>query len=219
VNDAVSEHRQSIGDAWIESGVHHFERGLGNNAQMETRDWSDPDFDPSKGPIMVRVGTVEELFNPIDPQPLNLRDLDTEIADWIGEWAEEQHGNVPIVLKIVVSDESAGGREGLVAAGIKNHFAYRKWASGRKLSRLWRDGRISLVIGLTALVSLTTASRLINSTNVSAFAGLIREGLAVAGWVAMWRPMEIFLYEWWPLRREVRNLQRISEAEIVFARR
>ena len=21
------------------------------------------------------------------------------------------------------------------------------------------------------------------------------------GWVAMWRPLEIFLYDWWPVRR------------------
>ena len=192
---------------------------MGNNAPMETRDWTDRDFDPSKGPILVRVSTVEELFNPIDPQPLNIRDLDTEIADWIGEWAEEQHGSLAITLKIVVSDDSAAGREDLVAAGIKNHFAYRKWAAGRKLSRLWRDGRISLLIGLTALITLTTASRLIETKNTGAFLRLLQEGFAVAGWVAMWRPMEIFLYEWWPLRREVRTLQRISESEIVFARR
>jgi hypothetical protein len=27
-----------------------------------------------------------------------------------------------------------------------------------------------------------------------------RESLTIAGWVAMWRPMQIFLYDWWPLR-------------------
>jgi hypothetical protein len=28
---------------------------------------------------------------------------------------------------------------------------------------------------------------------------IIRQGLMVAGWVAMWRPMEIFLYAGWPV--------------------
>ena len=43
---------------------------------METIDWSDRDADPSSGPILVKVPTVEQLFNPIDPQPFDRRDLD-----------------------------------------------------------------------------------------------------------------------------------------------
>jgi len=183
---------------------------------METRDWTDRDFDPSKGPILVKVATVEQLFNPIDPQPFNIRDLDVEVADWIGEWAEEQRDQASITITVMVADGSAAAREELVADGIRNHFAYRKWATSRRLSRLWRDGRISLVIGLTALVTLTTASRLIVNSGGNAWLSLLREGLAVAGWVAMWRPMELFLYEWWPIRRELRTFQRLSEATVTF---
>ena len=41
------------------------------------------------------------------------------------------------------------------------------------------------------------------------------EGLIILGWVALWRPMEIFLYEWWPILRE-RNLYRhLATAEVV----
>ena len=28
--------------------------------------------------------------------------------------------------------------------------------------------------------------------------GLIKESLIISGWVALWRPLEIFLYDWWP---------------------
>jgi hypothetical protein len=183
---------------------------------MEPRDWTDRAFDPSKGPILVRVATVEQLFNPIDPQPFNLRDLDVEVADWIGEWAEEQRGHGEITIKVLIADDSAADSEELVAEGIRNHFAYRRWATARLLSRLWRDGRISLAIGLAALVALSAASRLVVSNSGNAYVSLLREGLAVAGWVAMWRPMEIFLYEWWPIRRELRTFQRLADARVVF---
>jgi hypothetical protein len=38
---------------------------------------------------------------------------------------------------------------------------------------------------------------------LAAFAGrpglsITSEGLLILGWVAMWRPVEIFLYDWWP---------------------
>jgi hypothetical protein len=42
------------------------------------------------------------------------------------------------------------------------------------------------------------------------------EGLIILGWVALWRPMEIFLYEWWPIRRERRACRRLAEANVIF---
>ena len=32
----------------------------------------------------------------------------------------------------------------------------------------------------------------------------------IGGWVALWRPLEIFLYEWWPIRNEARLYDRLS---------
>ena len=183
---------------------------------METRDWTDRAFDPSTGPILVQIDTIEHLFNPLDPQPLNLRDLDAEIADWITNWAEEQHDEKSLNIEIVVADHSATGREKQVAAGIHNHFAYRRWAAGRRLSRLWRDGRISLVIGLVVLASFTLLSELLDSPNSGAVLRVIRQGLVVAPWVAMWRPMEIFLYLWWPVRAERRTFDKLAEATVSF---
>ncbi len=184
---------------------------------MQSRDWNDRSFDPSTGPIQVRVDTVEQLFNSIDPQPLNLRDLDAEIAEWITEWAEEQqHRRLPISIRVIVNDNSAHGRESLIIDGMHNHFAYRRWASGRQLSKLFREGRMSLAIGLVVMATLTTVTRLIEAPSNSAFIDLVQEGLAVAPWVAMWRPMEIFLYEWWPIRAELRTFDRLAESEIAF---
>ncbi|MGH9221520.1 MAG: hypothetical protein ACRD1W_19605 [Vicinamibacterales bacterium] len=42
------------------------------------------------------------------------------------------------------------------------------------------------------------------------FGGLASESLLIGGWVAMWRPLEIFLYEWWPIRAEARLFDRLS---------
>src|SRR6185436_19737102 len=35
-------------------------------------------------------------------------------------------------------------------------------------------------------------------------------GFPDRGWVAMWRPLEVFLYDWWPIRADARLLQRLS---------
>jgi hypothetical protein len=55
---------------------------------------------------------------------------------------------------------------------------------------------------------------------VTAFKGdalwttVLREGLTILGWVAMWRPVEIFLYEWWPILEQQRTCERIAGLDI-----
>jgi hypothetical protein len=39
---------------------------------------------------------------------------------------------------------------------------------------------------------------------------ILREGFLIGGWVAMWRPIEIFLYDWWPIRAEARLFDRLG---------
>jgi len=34
------------------------------------------------------------------------------------------------------------------------------------------------------------------------------------GWVAMWKPLEILLYDWWPVLRDIRLYRRISELPV-----
>jgi hypothetical protein len=33
--------------------------------------------------------------------------------------------------------------------------------------------------------------------------------------VANWRPLEIYLYDWWPIRRRIRLYERIAGAQVV----
>ena len=53
-------------------------------------------------------------------------------------------------------------------------------------------------------------SDLVGSVSQSRFVEVFREGLLIVGWVAMWRPLEVFLYDWWPIRAEVRLFERLS---------
>ena len=43
---------------------------------------------------------------------------------------------------------------------------------------------------------------------------IVRESLLIGGWVAMWRPLEVFLYDWWPIRAEARLGDRLSEMPV-----
>ena len=84
-------------------------------------------------------------------------------------------------------------------------------ASRRKLRELFRRGRISLVIALAFLAaSIAVGDAVAGYLGESRLSEVIREGFLIGGWVAMWRPLEVFLYDWWPIRAEGRLLQRLS---------
>jgi hypothetical protein len=182
---------------------------------MEQRNWPRSHDELQATPIQVRVATVEQIFNPMDPTPLEDRSLNPEVADWIEEWAEDLDRDQPITLEVMVADQRLAGREEAIATGIHNHFEYREWQSARQLSKLMREGRLSLVIGVAAIFGFNGAAHVIGrSTNP--LLEVLHEGLLVVGWVSMWKPMEIFLYSWWPIRREVRACRRLAEADVTF---
>ena len=57
-------------------------------------------------------------------------------------------------------------------------------------------------------------TRIIAPDEAGAARSIAREGLTIGGWVAMWRPMEIYLYDWWPLWRRVALQRRLCHMKV-----
>jgi len=76
------------------------------------------------------------------------------------------------------------------------------------------SGVLRLLTGLIFLAACLAMSRFLVGAGTGTFSTLARESLAIAGWVAMWRPMEIYLYDWWPLRRRERILKKLSQIPV-----
>ena len=70
---------------------------------MEQRNWPRTHDELNESPIQVRVATVEGIFNPMDPTPLDERSLNQEVADWIEEWAEDFDKDHEITVEIYVA--------------------------------------------------------------------------------------------------------------------
>jgi len=166
---------------------------------------------PGSGVIEVRVAELRQLFNSIDPSPFRERDLDPRAEAFIVDWARELPHDAPLALLVHLeracgpADEAA-----MLADAIHEYFAQRALGSRRQLRELFRRGRISLAIAVVFLAVALAASDLIGSISERRFAAVFREGLLIGGWVAMWRPLEVFLYDWWPVRADIRLFERLS---------
>jgi hypothetical protein len=162
--------------------------------------------------IEVRVAELRQLFNAIDPSPFRQRDLDPRAEEFIVDWARDLDLDKPWAL-VVHLDRPAGRADeaATLREAIHEYFGQRALASRRRLRELFRRGRISLAIALVFLTASIAAGDVVASYLGDGRLGeIIREGFLIGGWVAMWRPLEVFLYDWWPVRAEGRLLQRLG---------
>jgi hypothetical protein len=162
--------------------------------------------------VEIRVAELRQLFNAIDPSPFRQRDLDPRAEEFIVDWARDLPVDEPWGL-VVHLDRPAGRADEAAALreAIHEYFGQRVVAARRRLRELFRRGRISLVIALAFLTaSVAVGDAVAGYLGDGRFAEVIREGFLIGGWVAMWRPLEVFLYDWWPIRAEGRLLQRLS---------
>ena len=168
------------------------------------------------GVIELRVERLGLLFDPLDPFPIPARDLSKRAEEFILDWARGLPSEQPIRIVVHAPDEEVQGAEaGYVDDAIKAHFANNASIAASDLRELFRIGRISLLIGLFVLSACIVAASMIGAsfgeTPVTQF---FSEGLIILGWVANWRPLEIFLYDWWPLARRLKLQQRLANAAV-----
>jgi hypothetical protein len=162
--------------------------------------------------IEVRVAELRRLFNSIDPSPFRERDLAPAAEAFIVDWSMAVPSDVPLAL-LVHLERSAGPPDEAVWLGdaIHQFFAAEAEASRRRLRRLFHRGRISLVIGLAVLAGCIGAAQLIlNWGGADGLGRVVHESLLIGGWVAMWRPIEVFLYDWWPILGDARRFDRLA---------
>lgn len=171
---------------------------------------------PTAGTIELHVRDMEQLYNSMDPSPFHERDLHPDAEQFICDWAQELSAEVPVRLAIAVDHPPQDPRHPeIITDAIHGHFQRLMETSRLQLRRLLKDGRTSLIIGLSCLVASVLGGELIVRLMAQSPPTLvIRESLLIGGWVAMWRPIEIFLYDWWPIRNRRRLFDRLSRAQI-----
>jgi hypothetical protein len=166
--------------------------------------------------IEINLSRLGQLFNSLDPSPFHERDLDHDAEEYIIGSAEEIERHRPLCLVIhLPADQTLGVGAADLNASIHNYFAYRETNERRRLRLLFRDGRIALVTGLAFLFCCVLVRELAFSFGKGAISDIVAEGMLIIGWVAMWRPLEIFLYEWVPMRRLCRTLAKLSKMRVV----
>jgi hypothetical protein len=166
--------------------------------------------------IELRVNDIGQLFQSLDPFPFRERDLDKEAEEYIVSWARELSREQPIKIIIHLPEREAQSKAASeLSEAFTRYFSYRANILQRELNELFRIGRRALAVGLTTLVACLVLSQVAGRYLAEGpFRRLVEQSLPILGWVANWRPLEIFLYDWWPLARRRGLYRRLSAATV-----
>lgn len=162
--------------------------------------------------IEVRVDALDDLLDDRDPTPVPGKDLNPYVSEFVVSWAKEVTGQEDLAIRVHVSEPVSAERAARAGDAMRAAFDYEIGLAERRLRALFREGRVSLLVGLAALAVSLAASQVIDADEGLLL--LVKEGLIVAGWVAMWKPIHLYLYDWWPIRREIRMYRRLALAPV-----
>jgi hypothetical protein len=164
--------------------------------------------------IEIKVHTVHQLFNSMDPSPFHERDLDHDAEEFIVSWAREHQAHLPLRLIIHLGQAKSEMDAGLdIESSIHHYFEYKAAMNRRELRLMMREGWRSLLIGITFLALCVTIAHGI-APHIGSWQSVMREGLTIIGWVAMWKPLDIYLYRWWPVRGLGQVFVKLSNAPV-----
>jgi len=166
------------------------------------------------GPIELRLTSAGQLFNTLDPVPFREGDLADDAERYILDQTEDLPRRGRVAIRVHMPPGPDATR---VPEAITTHFGRRAAASSRALREHFRGGRLALILGLSILASCLGLAVALALEGGGGIARVAQESLVILGWVALWRPCEIFLYDWIPLARRRRIFRRLAQAEVTIA--
>ena len=166
------------------------------------------------GVIEVTIGQPDELFDRLDPLPDISRHLDERVEQFIVHRAEEKRFDRYALIVRCPDARLSADEVAALSDAIRRYFSHRTEEESAKLSSLISEGRRDLVIGLLFLFICGMLGLLVVRVSPPALGLFVEQGLLILGWVALWRPVDVFLYELRPLRLRRNILGALSTMDV-----
>ena len=166
--------------------------------------------------IAIRARAITQLFNSLDPSPFRERDIDAGVEEFVVGWVRELPRGASFTIVVhLPPDEAARPEAGRIGEAFEHYFRYRAGVAAQRMRELFRVGRWALAIGVVVLAGCLATSQIVPAfIHNEVAARVVEESLIIVGWVANWRPIEIWLYDWLPILRQIRLYQRLAEAKV-----
>ena len=164
--------------------------------------------------IPIRLYNADELYNMLDPSPVQSRELSSRIESYILKELEYKAENSRIAIEFIADDVSLYDIE-IMRAAFKNHFHRRAEEQLIRNQKSLRRWLLLLALGIAVLgVFLFLAHIFRTNADGHPFLSILSERFAIIGWVALWEPATYFLYGRSAERRLLFDFMRLRHATV-----
>ncbi|WP_229390387.1 hypothetical protein [Methanosarcina sp. DH2] len=165
--------------------------------------------------IELELHSMMQIFNSFDPAPFHEKELDEEAEVYIYNIVGEFSLKKPLEIVVYVPpSEFSQETESTLKEAIRNHFLYKKVLTEVDLKRLLQRGRRNMTIAVIFLFLCLLMIRLVSTFESGLLKTMLSEGLTIIGWVAMWEPIYVFLYGWWPIVQKRNVYRKILDMDV-----
>jgi hypothetical protein len=176
----------------------------------------EPERTRGAGLIEIRQESPEQFLHSLDPLPARNSNLEPDIADYVIDRAADLPAGADLEIVVHLRDyEPSQEKEAAMTRIFHAYFQARADLEMKRKRQSFSDGRQNLMIGIFAwclcLLTLWLLNYLGGEASLWRF---VRESIVVIGWVLVWKPAEIFLYDWKPFERRKKFVLRLSQAAV-----
>ncbi len=165
--------------------------------------------------IEVRIKSPLQLFDSRDPAPFWERDLDDDFVEYVVASAREF--SIPTPLKVVIYVEEKESKDlpkQAIREAIHSYLTYRIDVQSGELKSFIKRAQVFLAIGLLTLISCLSVAQGMTISEPPGWAGILRDGIVIFGWVSIWKPIELILFDWYPIFETLRFYKKLLQTEI-----
>lgn len=170
--------------------------------------------------ITLKLGNIKHLFQEPEFDPFIPQQNSSSGIDAIVSELKPKSLTCKLRTTILLPDNQLSENlEQATTEALQRYCNVRIDQTTNDLASLRGRGFRALQRGLLFLAVCLLLSTLFDELN--SFPGLIRrflsEGFLIAGWVSLWHPIELLLYEWGPYQRQKQIYELIKEMELKVA--
>lgn len=153
---------------------------------------------------------MEQLFDNRDPSPFRDRDLDPRLVEYLLGAARDLAGVTPLRVEIWLPTlPSVDLRQ-----AVRAYFQQEIDRTTRERREQVRSALNGFLIAIAVVIVLITVAEVVERRTTGTFGTVVREALVISGWVLMWRPLDVLVYDRIAWVRNRRILESIRDAAI-----
>lgn len=168
--------------------------------------------------IKIYLDEISHLFNSPEFDPFSDRPIfSSGLESAINEIKMARRKSRHRLVLFLPGEKINSDMEATMRKAMDNYCTHKLEESRREQMLLRWEGFEALQTGLIFMAICLFLSLSIREVQeIPAYLRtFIGEGLSIVGWVSMWKPIDIFLYQWWPHWQSRFVFEKLKQAELL----